>query len=317
MKFWLGVILLSLLLTTGCAPLGISANNSLDALQDTGLDSLHSLTPGATITSTTITTATSTITTTPFRPITASPTSTTNPTSTTTITPDPDKTQFGPGPVLFPILMYHRVVPYNGSGSEFAVTVDQFTRQMKWLKDEGYQTIKVADMVEAIHNGKLLPNKPVIITFDDGFTDVYNYAFPILEEMGYTATMYLIEGVINKHPYVSDENIEDLIEAGWEFGNHSRTHAYLPGLSTLGDEVCASRQRLIERFSQPFDSFAYPFAAKHEGSMQAVKDCGYTSGAGNGSFTIHTEERLFFFSRREIKSYFDMQRFITTVTDIR
>ena len=100
-------------------------------------------------------------------------------------------------------------------------------------------------------------------------------------------------------------------------GHHSRTHAYLPGLRNLDDEICDSRARLIERFNQPFDSFAYPFAAKDERSIQAVKDCGYTSGAGNGSFTIQTEERLFFFSRREIKSYFDMQRFITTVTDIR
>ncbi|MDO9084961.1 MAG: polysaccharide deacetylase family protein [Anaerolineaceae bacterium] len=311
MKIWLGVILVSLFLTSGCTQIGISANNSIDALMDVELGGLQTPSLTATITTTPTITATSTITTTPFLPNTATPT------STPSITPDPDKSQFGPGPVLFPILMYHHVVPYNGSGSQYAVTVDQFSRQMKWLKEQGFQTIKVADMVEAIHEGKLLPNKPVIITFDDGFRDVYDNAYPILEELGYTATMYLIEGVINKNPYVNDENIDDLIDAGWEFGNHSRTHAYLPGLSNLDDEVCASRQRLIERFDLAFDSFAYPFAAKHEGSMQAVKDCGYTSGAGNGSFTIHIEDRLFFFSRREIKSYFDMQRFITTVTDVR
>jgi len=108
-----------------------------------------------------------------------------------------------------------------------------------------------------------------------------------------------------------------LINAGWELGHHSKSHAYLPKLQNLDDEVCDSRARLIEQFNQPFESFAYPYAVKDEKSIQAVKDCGYTSGAGNGSFTIQTEERLFFFSRREIKSYFDMQRFITTVTDIR
>jgi peptidoglycan/xylan/chitin deacetylase (PgdA/CDA1 family) len=212
--------------------------------------------------------------------------------------------------------MYHHVTKFS-TGSEYAVSMDQFRRQMQWLYDEGYQTVSIADMVEAIHLGKLLPLKSIILTFDDGFMDVYENAFPILTELDYTGTIYLIEGVINKHPYITDEIIEDLIDAGWEFGNHSRTHAHLPSLRDLNDEVCASRQRLIERFNQPFDSFAYPFAAKDDKSIQAVRDCGYTSGAGNGSFTIQTEERLFFLSRREIKSYFDMQRFITTVTDER
>jgi peptidoglycan/xylan/chitin deacetylase (PgdA/CDA1 family) len=314
MKSWLGVILVSLFLTSGCTQIGISIENSLEDLVNVDPVRLDTPLPVETIILTSTITPTSTITTTPFLPSTPTVTPIT-PTATSTL--DPNYSFYGPDNVLIPILLFHHVVPYNSSGTEYAVTVDQFSRQMKWLKELGFHTIKVADMVEAIHEGKLLPNKPVIITFDDGFRDVYDNAFPILEEVGFTATMYLIEGVINKHPYITDEIIEDLINAGWEFGNHSRTHAYLPGLSNLDDEVCTSRQRLIERFNQPFDSFAYPFAAKDEKSIQAVKDCGYTSGAGNGSFTIQIEERLFFFSRREIKSYFDMQRFITTVTDVR
>jgi len=305
-KQWWGVLLTMVILITGCTPaipIGLENPGNLLLVE-------QNLTVEITFTNTITSTVTPSIT--PFLPSTATVTPIP---PTATITPDPKLSQFGPGDVLIPILMYHHVSP--NANSEYAVSIDQFRRQMQWLQDEGYQTVSIADMVTAIQVGKLLPHKPIILTFDDGFMDVYENAYPLLTELGYTATMYLIEDVINEHPYVTDEIIEELIDAGWELGHHSKSHAYLPSLSNLDEEVCDSRMRLIERFNQPFDSFAYPFAAKDDKSIQVVKDCGYTSGAGNGSFTIHTEERLFFFSRREIKSYFDMQRFITTVTDVR
>lgn len=305
-KHWWGFFLTTMISIAGCTsaiPPGLEKPGDLLLVEQNPIVEIS-------VTNTTIPTVTPSIT--PFLPSTAIPVT---PTLTPTITTDPNLSQFGPGDVLIPILMYHHVSPY--ANSEYAVSTDQFRRQMQWLKDEGYQTVSIADMVAAIQVGKLLPHRPIILTFDDGFMDVYENAYPILTEFGYTGTMYLIEDVINEHPYVTEEIIEELIDAGWEMGHHSKSHAYLPGLSNLDDEVCDSRSRLVERFNQPFDSFAYPFAKKDDKSIQAVKDCGYTSGAGNGSFTIHTEERLFFFSRREIKSYFDMQRFITTVTDVR
>lgn len=307
---WWGIVLIGIGLITGCSPI---AQSGLDKPGDLLLaDPISTQTTSESNTPTSSVTYTATPSETPFLPSTATITPI-PPTTTSTI--DPNLAQFGPGDVLIPVLMYHHVLPY--ANSEYAVSIDQFRRQMQWLSDEDYQTISVNDMVMAIRQGKLLPKKSIILSFDDGFMDVYENAYPILTEFGYTATMYLIEDVINEHPYVSDQVIEELINAGWEMGHHSKSHAYLSSLRNLDEEVCGSRRRLIERFNQPFDSFAYPFAAKDEKSIQAVKDCGYTSGAGNGSFTIHTEERLFFFSRREIKSYFDMQRFITTVSDVR
>lgn len=307
---WWGIMLVGVSLLTSCAPV---AQSGLEKPGDLLLaDPYQTRTSSTPIIPTSSSTFTVTPTGTPFLPSTATITPIL---PTATSTTDPNLAQFGPGDVLIPILMYHHVRPY--ANSEYAVSIDQFKKQMQWLYEEGYQTVSVNDMVTAIQQGKMLPKKSIILTFDDGFMDVYENAYPILTELGYTATMYLIEDVINEPTYVTDQVIEELISAGWELGHHSKSHAYLPSLMNLDEEVCDSRVRLIERFNQPFDSFAYPFAAKDEKSIQAVKDCGYTSGAGNGSFTIHTEERLFFFSRREIKSYFDMQRFITTVTDIR
>lgn len=263
------------------------------------------------VTGTASPTPTFTITPTPFLPATATVT------ETPTITADPNFSMVGPGPILSPILLYHHVLPSNPSGTQYAVTMDQFKTQMEWMKENGYQTVKVQDVVDAIHYGKVLPNKPFTITFDDGNIDVYNNAYPILRDLGYTATMYLIEDAIGDYGNFSIEIIRELANAGWEFGSHSRTHANMNTTPDRTDEICGSRERLMELLQIPIDSFAYPYGIENKKAMEKAFCCGYTSGAGIGSFTIQTQERLFFFSRREIKSYFDMQRFITTVTDLR
>lgn len=301
-----GMLFCLLILTTGCAQLIVSVDAG--TLKEEVDNQVATVLPSVTFTASA--TLIPTQTQTPFKP------STPVPSPTASITPDPNLVMSGPGPILAPVLMYHRISS-NTSGSEYVVSVDQFKRQVQWLKEEGYQTISIVDLVDAIQFGKMLPLKPIVITFDDGYIEVYQNAYPILHEAGYTATMYLIENALNDHGYITDAIIEELSAAGWEFGNHSATHAYLPSSKNMQDEVCVSRARLIEKYNLPFNSFAYPYAAKDEGSIQAVKDCGYTAGVGNGSFTIHVEERIFFLSRREIKSYFDMQRFITTVTDLR
>ncbi len=309
-RFWSGIVLLSMILTAGCSLVKLSV--------DSGQGGKLSLSqPTFILPSPTITASPTHIPTqTPFLPSTPLHSATPLPSATASLTPDPNLTLCGPGPVMAPILMYHRVQPY-ATGSEYVVTTEQFKRQVQWLQEQGYQTITVADLVEAIRVGKYLPHKPIILTFDDGYRDVYQNAYPILQQAGYTGTMYLIEKSLNDGGNLNDAIIQELSEAGWEFGNHSATHAYLPTSKDMDDEVCDSRTRLIEKYGLPFDSFAYPYAAKDEKSIQAVIDCGYTSGAGNGSFTIHVEERIFFLSRREVKSYFDMQRFITLVTDVR
>lgn len=308
-KIRFGIILISIMLFNGCSrtePVILTSTIETTSVTHTSI-----IDPSPTGMVTATITITPTITATPFLP--ATPTTTEIPTET----PDPNYSKFGPGPVLFPILLYHHVMPVNGNNSQYAVTVDQFKAQMDWMKENGYQTIKVQDMVDAIHNGKSLPNKPFIVTFDDGNVDIFNYAYPILEELGFTATMYLIEEAIGDYGNFSIEIINELFEAGWEFGSHSRTHANLNTCADRTDEICGSRERMQKLLQIPIQSIAYPYGIENDRAKNIAFGCGYTSAAGLGSFTIHTQERLFYFSRREIKGYFDTQRFITTVTDVR
>lgn len=306
-KFWFGAFLCLILFLSSCSKTEVSIVSD----QNDQLISVTTPIPKYTITTTATTTTTPTITTTPFLP--ATPTIT----QTSTETLDPHLVQTGPGSFLCPILLYHHVLVNNSSGTEYTVTVDQFRSQMQWLKENGYQTISVQDMVDTIHDGKVLPIKPIIITFDDGNEDIYNNAYPILQEMGFTATMYLISEAIGDYGNFTENEIQELSSAGWEFGSHSRTHANLNTTPDRTDEICGSKNQLMELLNIPINSFAYPYGIENDRAMNIAFGCGYTSGAGLGSYTIQTQSKLFYFSRREIKSYFDMQRFITTVTDLR
>jgi hypothetical protein len=251
---------------------------------------------------------------------TASPTATLTASQIPSETPNPIPEGYsfqGPGPILAPVLMYHHVLDANYSYTEYGVTNNQFQMQMTWLAENGYQTITISELAHAIRNGALLPLKPVVITFDDGNQDVYLNAYPIMEELRFVGTVYLIEKSINTYNNFDDEMIATLSNKGWEFGSHSATHAVLTATYHLEDEVCGSRQRLIDKYGLPFESFAYPFVIMDSRVQQMVKDCGFTSAVGNGSHTIHTKERLYFISRREVKSYFTQQQFINLVSDVR
>lgn len=96
-------------------------------------------------------------------------------------------------PVQVPVLMYHDI-SYLGEG--YSKTPEQFRAQMKELKDAGFHTISYAELVDFVENGTPLPEKPIVITLDDGYHSNYEYAFPILQELDMKAEIALIGGAI-------------------------------------------------------------------------------------------------------------------------
>ena len=94
-----------------------------------------------------------------------------------------------------PILMYHRI---NAAPppSQRALTVHprDFARQMRWLKQHGYRTITQRELYDALFLGERLGPKPILITFDDGYSDVFHKALPVLERLDMRATAYVISG---------------------------------------------------------------------------------------------------------------------------
>lgn len=215
------------------------------------------------------------------------------------------------GRVSVPVLMYHNI---SSQGSTAYITrVGDFRAQMKYLHDNGYQTISVTQVANAIREGGVLPEKAVVLTFDDGYEGVYENAFPITQEYGFTGTVYIITSTLEKNKsygYMKPEQYQELAEAGWEIGSHTINHANLKTIATgFVDEVKGSKETLEEVLGIEVRTFSYPFAASNDWIAREVKKYGYESAVGVGTLNTHTQKGLYFLSRREVPRGISLKEF--------
>lgn len=175
-----------------------------------------------------------------------------------------------------PILMYHyiRVAPAGDQlGTNLSVSPENFAAHMKYLHDDNYRTIKLADLVDPnrqeISKVYFEKKKPIVISFDDGYEDAYTQAFPVLKQDGFIGTFFIIKDYIGRDGRLTQTQIDEMSKAGMEFGSHTLTHPDLTKIS------------LDDAKNQIFDSkgewsvFCYPSGRYNEQTMTLVKEAGY------------------------------------------
>ena len=248
---------------------------------------------------------------------TIAPTATMEPTPTITPTPAPTQTptprllNIPAGPVTAPVLLYHHVTTAM-EDSRYNVDPQKFEEQMHWLFENGYQTITVSQLVDLIYNGGQVPERPVVITIDDGNADIYSTAYPILQKYGFVATFYVVKSYINGEDMVTTDQLKELAQAGWEIGSHSKTHAHLPAPGVdLAEEIRMSKLDLEDMLGVKVNSFAYPFGEINDEVIRLTSAYGYTSGMGLTESVVHDLNSIFYLSRIEIQSDYDLQKFIS------
>jgi len=187
-----------------------------------------------------------------------------------------------PSAVEIPILVYHHVVPGRSSGSEMTrvlfVTPDAFEQQLKYLRDNGYQSVSFDALADSLEYGSPLPERPVILSFDDGWENQFAYGFPLLQKYGFTATFFVVTNYIDHQNFLTTDDLKTMIAAGMTIGAHSRSHPALPSLGTgqrLKDEIAGSKAWLEDRLGVAIDTFAYPYGSYTAAVAAAVKAAGY------------------------------------------
>jgi len=200
------------------------------------------------------------------------------------------------------VLMYHGT-PKDKPSSKYSIKAVTFSRHINYLKRSGWRT---ATFKELLHQNTI-PDKTVILTFDDGYADNYEGAFRVLLDYSMTATWFIVSGYIGKHALwrgvASNETkiltklqLREMLSYGMEIASHTYSHPDLAML-TYNDqliELSRSKVELEEVVNETITSFAYPFGKYNQDTIRAVSDTGYGIACSviSGRFSLSSNPYL-------------------------
>ncbi len=188
-----------------------------------------------------------------------------------------------------PVLMYHSIgIGATRGFKRFVVDPGEFAAQMDYLDAAGYRVVTAADLAGS-RSGHPLPPRPVVLTFDDAYTDFYSAALPVLRGHGFRATLYVptayVGGTARFNKKDGEENravlswgdLRDVATEGVEVAAHSHTHPQLDRVpvSVISDEVRRSRWMLEDKLGLGVEGFAYPFGYWNRAARAAVDAAGF------------------------------------------
>ena len=184
-----------------------------------------------------------------------------------------------------PVLLYHHVGPTRaGTCPSLTVPPDRFERHVRWLARQGYVGIRASDWYACRHGRRPVP-KPVMLTFDDAYADIVEYALPVLQQYGFGAVIMVVTGRIGgesewdrtdgwvPHRLMTAGQIREWAGGGMEFGAHGRTHADLTSVTDadLDDEIYGSADDLSALMGRRVSTFACPYGRFDDRVLRRVR----------------------------------------------
>jgi peptidoglycan/xylan/chitin deacetylase (PgdA/CDA1 family) len=180
-----------------------------------------------------------------------------------------------------PILNYHKVDILNNA---LSVSPREFEEQMEYLSKSGYHTITPDQLLTYLKSGKELPDKPIMLTFDDGYLDNYTNAYPIMKKYGFTATIFVVTNLVNHDErFMTWDQVKEMQKNGFVFGSHTVNHISLTTLTSeqVMNELNQSRDEIARQLGKVPTYFAYPTGTYNTGIEDMVRKAGYKA-----AFTI-------------------------------
>lgn len=195
--------------------------------------------------------------------------------------------------VRVPILMYHHIRHPRPDETrrevrEMIVEPAAFASQVAWLRREGYTSLTARQLGLALAGRIPLPAKPVVLTFDDGWSCAAAAA-AVLDEHGFRGTFFVYTDVLGDRRRLSWRQARVLIDGGHEIGSHTLSHALLPALpeADARRELGASRRAIQDRLGTMVHSFAYPYGGHSPALRAAVAEAGYAVAVGTDPGVEH------------------------------
>ncbi len=211
-----------------------------------------------------------------------SPSATTLPTPTGVTLPTPDD-EARLREISAPILMYHHVGPIPSDADPIriglTITADIFRDHLQYLSDLGYESVSLYQLQNALAMGEALPPRPIIFTFDDGYIDNFEYAYPIMKEYGYSGTIFVATQFMDdENPeYLTWEMAREMSAAGWSIEPHSKRHLDLSDRPRdfLIFEILGSLETVAYHIGYQPRYFAYPAGKYDDRVIEVLQEAGF------------------------------------------
>jgi len=217
--------------------------------------------------------------------------------------------------------MYHYIEPWPADADAFrqglTVKPEDFAAQLHYLHDQGYVTVSLYDLIYALALGRPLPTKAVVITFDDGYRDLIQYAVPTMKTYGYTGTIFVITQLMDEgfEAYLTWPEAEDLYTQGWKIEPHTKTHDELAGrdrdfqlYQMLGSvQTVQAHIGVMPRF------FNYPSGKYDDLTLELDKEIGLWGGVSVEFGVTHSLASIYTLTRVRVDGRGQLPDFINSV----
>lgn len=211
-------------------------------------------------------------------------------------------------PSGIPVLMYHKIG--DDKDNDAVIREDLFREQMKFLKDNGYNPLTMDQLYDYVVNGAAVPEKPVVLTFDDGYADTYSIVYPIMKEYGFAATVFINPGDVGTR--LTWDQIREMHKNGITISNHGFQHIEMGQLSEAKqiENITKAQEALAKEVGikdNPW--FCYPYGDKNEFTDAATKKAGIKMSMAMKSGWAHTGDNPYNILRVWVGNAVDIKHF--------
>lgn len=201
--------------------------------------------------------------------------------TTLVVVPVPVHARRSPTRVWAPVLIYHHVTWFKPTDDAIerglTITPVQFRAELNYLAEHHYQTVSAARVVMSLKTGRRLPTHPVVLTFDDGYADVYRNVYQALRRRHMTATFFIPAGLAGKPRYLTWWQVREMSRHGMDIEAHTVTHPDLTLVSRAQarGEIYGSRQMLQARLHHAVRVLAYPYGTYNAYLIRTLRQAGF------------------------------------------
>lgn len=231
-----------------------------------------------------------------------------------------------------PIIMYHSVLNNKNKSGKFVITPNDFEEDLKFIKQNGYVPVLMSDVINYVKKGSSLPEKPIILTFDDGYYNNYLYVYPLLKKYNAKAVISIVgmytdsysqnEDKSAEYAHLNWDTVNEMMDSGLvEFQNHSyNLHSMNKGRNgskkknsesqndyekILSYDLTLLQTEFLEHTGYTPTVYTYPFGAVSKASFDIIKKIGFLS-------TLSCENKTNYITQGDDECLYMLNRFIRT-----